>query len=574
MGASEPPGRVSRYLQELRVAYDTMRMPTRQYLRRAVVPSVVVFLVAVGVALVVISSVATSVLVIIGGLFVVFVAVVYPQLLRDRRENEIRENLHLFITHMTVLSATNIDRVEVFRTLAGEQEYGELAEEMKRIVKLVDTWNQSLDEACRRRAEEIPDEEFADVLERLAYTVNAGQSLNEFLLSEQDALIEEYVTHYESSLDDLDVLKNIYLSMVIAVTFALVFVIVLPMLSGTDPHRSILGVLALFIIMQFIAVVVIRIFTPKDPLWELDTEVEKPFHRRMRRWMLIGGGGAVLVSGGILANYAGVPVVGAIIAPVLTTVPKPFHIGIAVAPLIGPGVLMRREAVRIRERDQQFPDLIRSLGTSESVQQTTTEKVLEEIRTRDFGPLTRSVKGLYRRLSMRIDIQRSWDHFVAESRSYLVEKFSDMYVKGRRMGGDPQLLGELISSNMNKVLQLRERRRQTVLTFVGLIYGVTAAAAFSFFVGVGIVNVLSGLSQSVDVPQQQVQSLLTPGVYDLPFIQNVLLITLLLNAGISAVLIREIDDGHLGDTLLHFVGLTWTGAAVAWVTQVLVDMAL
>jgi len=73
--------------------------------------------------------------------------------------------------------------MEVFRTLAKKEEYGVAAEEIARVVHLVDTWNQSLDDACRRRAEEVPSDAMADFFDRLGGTMGAGQSLEEFLVS-------------------------------------------------------------------------------------------------------------------------------------------------------------------------------------------------------------------------------------------------------------------------------------------------------------------------------------------------------------------------------------------------------
>jgi len=49
---------------------------------------------------------------------------------------------------------TNINRVEIFRTLAEEDEYDALAEEMGHLVAMVDTWNQSLTTPRRLRAKQ------------------------------------------------------------------------------------------------------------------------------------------------------------------------------------------------------------------------------------------------------------------------------------------------------------------------------------------------------------------------------------------------------------------------------------
>jgi flagellar protein FlaJ len=70
----------------------------------------------------------------------------------------------------------------------------------------------------------------------------------------------------------------------------------------------------------------------------------------------------------------------------------------------------------------------------------------------------------------------------ADCQSYLIQAFSEIYVVGREMGGDPQVPGELIAENMNEVLQLRQQRRQATTTLIGLLYGITAASTFAFYI--------------------------------------------------------------------------------------------
>ncbi|KPN29017.1 flagellar assembly protein J [Halolamina pelagica] len=133
---------------------------------------------------------------------------------------------------------------------------------MGRITALVDTWNQSLDDACRRRSERVPSELLADFLERMAYTVGAGQGLDEFLLDEQESIIQEFVIRYESALDKLDVLKELYLSLMLSVTFILVFATVIPILIPIPPTLLLGGIIGLFSIVQVGFVYVIHTVSP------------------------------------------------------------------------------------------------------------------------------------------------------------------------------------------------------------------------------------------------------------------------------------------------------------------------
>ncbi len=552
-------------------AYDEMEMPVRRYLLLIVLPASMLFAATTAAAVLAPLPVVVRIPLPALGILGLFAALVYPKLQQDRQRAEIGDRLHLFITHMTILASTNIDRVEVFRTLANEPEYRALAEEMRRIVELVDTWNQSLDEACRRRAKEVPDDDFSAFLERMAYTLNAGQELGDFLMSEQDAIIRNYVTHYRSSLENLDVLKDLYLSMILSMTFALVFATVLPILTGTDPIMLVAAVLVLFIFVQVGFLYAVKVMTPNDPIWYNNLNYRKSFDIRIVLAVAAGLLGSVSIVVGGLMSALGVWPIGTLAPNVHEQIPMPFYIAIPTTPLLIPGLVMRREEKRIRRRDEEFANFIRSLGSTESVKQSTTEKVLEDLRTRDFGPLTDPVNNLYRRLNIRIDIDQAWDHFIAESRSYLVQKFSEMYVVGREMGGDPKVLGELISRNMNEVLQLREQRSQSTITFIGLLYGISAASAFAFFVGVEVVEVLAGMSVGMNTAQMDIGSFIHPQVYDIPVIRYLLLVILVTNAALSSLMARMVDDGHLANTFVHFVVLTWIGASIAWITSAMVQ---
>ena len=546
-------------------AYRFMEMSPERYALVVLLPGIGVA-VAVGVAVIVLApppSVAAPAVLL--GLLPPLGAFVYPKIVADRKRREIREQFHIFLTHITVLSMTNIDRVEIFRTLAGVEEYGALAEEMGRITALVDTWNQSLDDACRRRSERVPSELLADFLERMAYTVGAGQGLDEFLLDEQESIIQEFVIRYESALDKLDVLKELYLSLMLSVTFILVFATVLPLLIPVPPTLLLGGIIVLFGIVQAGFVFIIHTVAPRDPVWLAPESDHSPMYRAR----------PALVAGTALSGLAvaGVLAVGLGATPLAPDVlPHPIYLAIPTTPLLVPGLYMRREEQRVTERDEGFPSFIRALGSVESVKQTSSANVLESLRKKNFGALTENVDNLYKRLRIRIDTEASWRLFAAETGSYLIQKFGDMYVVGRRMGGEPRRLGQVISTNFNEVLRVREQRRQATTTFVGIVYGITAASMFSAFIGLGIAEQMLVITAEISEGNGEfVDSLFSTASYDIAVIEFLLLLVVLINALLSSVMIRITDRGHFVSGLTHFVALVWTGALVATATRIVVD---
>lgn len=571
MGITEKSAAAGDLGKSILQAYDEMELPARIYALLILVPAFFVFLLTVAAAVLMDTFFLVQLLLPALGLLIFLSAVGYPRLAVDQRRIEMENKFHLFVIHMTILSTTNIDRMEVMRRLAYEKEYGELAHEFQRIVDLVDVWHLSLGDACRRRAKEVPSESVTDLLERMAYTLEAGQELDEFLFQEQDVLIDKYSTIYRQSLTNLDVVKDLYLSIIISMTFALVFAIVLPLLTGNDPTLTTSIVIVLFVFIQIGFFFLIRAIVPDDPIWYL----EEGFRTRTKK--LLFGSTVVGVSlSSILIVLMTLAFFGAI--PGTQTVhfgaiPLLMYLPIATLPLLIPGTVFWFEERRVVDRDRDFPNFIRALGTSESAKQSTTSEVLATLRHKDFGPLTPDVNNLYRRLNMRLSTEKSWRLFTGDTHSYLIQKFSEMYLVGRDMGGGPKRLGELISENMSQIVNLREERHQQTTTLIGVFYGITAASSFAFFIGLELALMLSGFDINLDGDVIGGQLIHTEQ-YDVPVLRFLVVLVLIFNAFISSLVIRVADGGHFGNSYFHFTALLWVGAVTGTITEWLVDMII
>jgi flagellar protein FlaJ len=568
----------SEFLQGLLDSYRRMHIPMGQYVTYILIPSLGFLLLATIASLILELPLMIRLPIPLLGLLAFLSAVFYPKILLSQRKRQLNNRFHLLVTHMTVLSTTKIDRMEVFRTLAHEEEYGELANEMHRIVQLVDTWNQSLDDACRRRAKEVPSETVSDFLDRLAYTLGAGQALDDYLISEQEQIIENYSTVYESSLENLEVMKDLYLSMVLSMTFALVFAVVLPVLTGTDPTMTVSAVIVIYIFIQSGFFLAIRSMAPYDPLWFHPEDRESPIDEKVTKSFFAGlglSGLLLFISLGGMFGFS--PITLGMIMPFFADpLPLPLHAAVPVTPLLIPGFVIRAEEKRVKNRDEEFPSFIRALGATEGAKQSTTSTVLRTLRKKDFGALSENINNLYKRLNLRIETTEAWRYFAADCRSYLIQTFSEMYLIGREMGGSPKLLGEVIAENMNQVQKLRKKRNQATTTLIGLLYGITAAATFAFFIGLQVVNLLSDMSLSLQTESVNfdVGSLINTDVYNIPLIEFLLIIVIVFSAMLSALMIRTVDGGHKMNTYMHFVILTWIGAIVAIVTKIVVSSVI
>ena len=356
-------------------------------------------------------------------------------------------------------------------------------------------------------------------------------------------------------------------------TLALVVAVVLPVLTGTDPTVTVSAIIVLFVFVQLGFYVMIRATAPADPVW-YHPEEGAPGDVRLWASLAVGGGLSVLLVGitaaGMVGYGPGLPG----LVWFLEDVRLPLYVAIPVTPLLFTGLFLRREERAIAARDEEFPSFVRALGATESAKQSTTTDVLSTLREKDFGALSPSITRLYRRLNLRISTEGAWRAFSRDTRSYLVQKFSEMYLVGRRMGGDPKLLGELISTNMSAVNQLREKRRQSAVTFIGLLYGITAAATFAFFIGLEVVGILADITADFGVDRLDMAKIVHPGAYNMPLIEFLLLAVVAFNAALSSQMIRTIDGGNPANGYIHFVALTWLGALTAIGTRILVEAVL
>jgi flagellar protein FlaJ len=326
-------------------------------------------------------------------------------------------------------------------------------------------------------------------------------------------------------------------------------------------------------LVQFGFYYVIRNVAPYDPVWYFPTP---RFVEDKELWIAIaiGGIGSILITLFMGLGFLGIgPGLSGVLF-FINDVPMGLYIAIPVTPLIVTGLVMRREEQKIHDRDDQYPNFIRSLGTAETAQQATTGDVLETLKEKEFGALTPAVKRLYRRLNIRISQIEAWGEFTLEAKSYIIQKFSEMYLIGRQMGGTPQVLGELISENMNTINQLRERRRQETITLIGLLYGISAAAVFAFFIGLEVANILGDFSSQLQLDQAEFGQLIYTSAYNVPVIEYLLYLVVLFNAALSSLMIRTIDGGNKATAYVHFVLLTWVGAGVAIFTRRVVSLVL
>ncbi|XRO77381.1 archaellar assembly protein FlaJ [Methanocaldococcus sp. 10A] len=539
----------------------------KDYLLKILLPAVITSIVLTVLGFMLFSGIMLYIYLILP-IIILASAIGYPYIVLDSQKNKINERLHIFITKFGTLSITDLNRKDLLKILSEErEELGELAKESEKLYVLTDRWGRSLAEACRFLSQRTPSSEFADFLDRLAYALDSGEELKEFLIKEQDIVMDDYAAFYKRMLYSLDMYKELYVSAMTSVAFFLAFSILVPFLLPYDFVFMATVSLFTFFGIELLIVIVIKNRMPFDRLWHTG---EKPTETdiKLRKWLILSIIlTIVFLSFLIWAKY----IIG--LSP-FYKIPYMILIALGFTPLAIAGIIAMREENKVKRKEFVFPDFLRSLGDSVSAKGGGMVDSLEYLSNHDFGPLTEDIKRLYKRLALNIDSNRSWRLFGFDSCSYLIQLFSDIFSRCIYFGGDPKTAAEIISKNFRKIVQLRKSKYQNIQQFVGVIYGLGGGLALALFASLGVAKMINDLYSSLNIPETVIQILHIMPINDSGLIEYIIFGSLVIYSAISGILIKIMDGGHKYVSLFHFVVILWICAIVAYITKLIVSQIL
>ncbi|WP_048151286.1 archaellar assembly protein FlaJ [Palaeococcus ferrophilus] len=486
----------------------------------------------------------------------VLYAAVYPYITADSKKISINSRLPFFITYFAVLSTSEMGRAELIEVLSKDPKLGAIASELKKVYVIVNKLHRSLPEAFRFLARRTPSQVFSDFLDRLAYSLDSGVDLKEYLFQEQQTVMDDYQTFYEGALYDLDIFKEIYESIIISVVFAAAFIIIGPIITGQDITR-----LAIYLIFMIVAaevgiLLIIKYRMPEDPIWaEKRLTTERDI--RVRNSLMYSAFGVIIAG---LLYFA-------VIRP-RYNVPTPFVVALVLTPLAFAGNVVRREEASIFRKDENFPAFIRSLSSSLAASGASLILVLKYLSAHDFGTLTEDIRALYRRLAVRVSTERAWDFFIAGTGSWLVGIFSEIFRESLRMGAEPDYVGKVISRNFERLVRLRRKRQQSVSSFLGIILGLTGAFAFSIAASFQVAVSINDLFGRLEVPSEYIGDI----IHVIPptgmeFLTWVMLGLMVIHSLLSALAVKFADGGNVLGALYYFAVFLWVFAIGMYVGQ-------
>jgi len=486
---------------------------------------------------------------------VIFI-VIYPYMMFEKRKVNMHENIHLFITYAGTLSTLKINRTMLFRKIAEEKEYGELATFADRIVYLAKAWNLGYAKTCRKMAVLSPSRIFADFLDRLAAVLDFGEDLERFLAEEQDAVMDDFSNEYNKSMQNIRMLEDVFISLTISIAFAMAAALLLPLLMGMSimviVRYSLLGL----VVMDLMLILLIKSFIPSDRICHNLLILDKGTKKVIKAFIVILPISflitSVLLYIDILENFL-------------------LNLAIGFTPLIVVGILAGREENDVFTKDKAFPTFIRAVGGAVTTRGGGVTSSLGALRVHDFGVLNDMLINLYRRLKVGSDRFKAWLFFAGESGSNLINYFVHIFAKSVYLGGDAIKIAEIISKNFIRLISLRKLRLQLAAGLRGALYGALLGFITTVYMSTAITEMLADMFNSAlqnAMSQENMANLvgsILPAIPEINMTEVNLYIGIIvvIHAFISAVIIKLVDGGNKYAALFDFVLMVWLGAVLS-----------
>ena len=480
-------------------------MPFSRYLLFFALPATILGLVA-GIAVWysvgdVITGAQALILILAFPLLTLAATLIYPITVVAAEATQIEQDMHMFMTRMGILSMGESAEKGMFDVLKEMGDYGALAHEIQAIETLVTKWHTNLPEAARIIGRQSPSAIWSDFLDRMAFSVEVGQPIGEFFKSENDTFEQNYNTIYDARIEQLDTLRETFVSLTTTGLLLLVVAGLHLILFQVGPEaenifvsilraRWVLMAGGLFALLQIGAWYLFTLVIPDEDLFAkhgFNTEQAIDLRRAWIFAAILGGVEFLLLMGTFIFvgtgwlfgnwNYIGLIVIAAMMSP-----------------LMAPALLTVQEETRVRRRDDAFPEFIRAFGGVAQARAQEPSAMVKALAGIDFGALDDSITNLEKRLSMRIDSDYSWDWFAADNNSMLVSRFTRVFIEGSSSTGEAGLVGDLVSQSTTNLLGLRQRRQISAQVMRSVSYGLLIAMIIAINI---TTSIISGLGETI-----------------------------------------------------------------------------
>ncbi|MBN2881165.1 archaellar assembly protein FlaJ [Candidatus Woesearchaeota archaeon] len=483
--------------------------------------------------------------------------ILYPVVIHEKKKVKINENMHLFITYAGTIATLDVSRHILFEKMSQKEDFNEISKVMYKILYFAKKWNLGFATTCRRVGELVPSILLSDFLDRFAVMMDFGENLQTFLYDEQISVMDDFSTVYKESLENIRLMQEVFVSLTISIAFIMAVSLLIPLIVGSSIDLVLIYTLLGIIFLDISLYGFVRNFVPSDPLFH-DLKDKAEGQKKIFKFF------SILF-----------PVSTLLTILLLFFSPLPFlvNVGIGILPLGVVGFIGQNEEKKVFTKERFYPTFLRSLGALVEIKSGAIISALMALRIHDFGLMNDSIISLYRRLRLGNDKVKCWYKFIVDSGSHLIDKFTKIFSESMFLGGNCEKIGEIVSTNFNRLLSLRKLKYHLASSLRGALYGSLIGFAAAAYVSSEIAKVLADMFSAPlnnietggsEIMTAMLGSVLPPiNTVDLGKIYVYIGLMIIVHSFISSILVKVVDGGSYYSALFDFVLMVLIGAGMS-----------
>ncbi|MBI2971462.1 MAG: type II secretion system F family protein [Candidatus Aenigmarchaeota archaeon] len=156
----------------------------------------------------------------------------YPYQLLTTKKSDIEGNMPFAINHMAAIASAGVPPSVLFRLMSYVPEYGEIANESKRIVRNVEVFGMDLNTAIKNVANRTPNESFRQFLYGIVSSIETGGDLKRYFEGAAKDALFEYRLKREKYLQTLSTYADFYTAVLIAAPLFFISILAVMALIG------------------------------------------------------------------------------------------------------------------------------------------------------------------------------------------------------------------------------------------------------------------------------------------------------------------------------------------------------
>ena len=157
----------------------------------------------------------------------------YPSYRASSRKANIDENLPFAVSAMATMAGSGANTLEMFRTIARGNRYGEMSREALKIVSDVENLGYTIKTALERAIDRTPSPKFRALAYKIISTMMAGGDLKALLMIQAEKVVDDTKREQEAAVEALGMVSEAYtviliLGPVLALVMSVIMMLLLP----------------------------------------------------------------------------------------------------------------------------------------------------------------------------------------------------------------------------------------------------------------------------------------------------------------------------------------------------------